>query len=128
MRKTALVLLGMSILLAAIYFTFHWGSEPVAGHEGDTPNEYKPAIMVDSQIYWLSPSGSVNSIPDNSRAIGQIQTISSPTEPPAENWEAIGFSEDFLGADIYRSEEEMHVIYFHNQELELYIPFAIIEE
>jgi len=27
--------------------------------------EYKPAIMVDSNIYWLAPSGSVDDIPDN---------------------------------------------------------------
>ncbi|MFO8059865.1 MAG: hypothetical protein R6U70_04320 [Bacillota bacterium] len=89
--------------------------------------EYKPAIRVDDQIYWLTPTGNVDVIADDCEVIGQIERISSPSKPPERNWEAIGFADSFLGADIYRSEGG-DTLYVYNPEIEQYIPFELITE
>ncbi len=90
----------------------------------DLVGEYKPAIMVQDSIYWLCPAGNVDDIPSGCEVVGQIERISPSTQPPAENYEAIGFSEDFLGSDIYRSEDGT-VIYVFNPELEEYVPLEL---
>ena len=88
--------------------------------------EYKPAIMVDGEIFWLAPTGNVSTIPEGCELIGQIEKISVPTELPETNWEAIGFSDDFLGADIYQSEDG-ETIYVHDLAAEEYIPLELTE-
>ena len=93
-------------------------SEPEVG-------EYRPAIMVNEQIYWLCPAGDVNVIPGDCVVIGQIEKVSAPTRPPESNWEAIGFfSQESVGSDIYQGEDKDR-IYVHNAELERYTPFEV---
>jgi len=50
--------------------------------------------------------------------------VSSPTQLPDEDYEAIGFSGEFLGADIYQSEDGAFIFVF-NPEIEEYIPFEL---
>lgn len=89
--------------------------------------EYKPAVMVDGQVFWLAPSGNVDRISEGCEVIGQIEKISVPTNPPESDWEAIGFSEDFLGADIYRSEDGT-TIYVYSPDAEQYIPLELVTD
>jgi hypothetical protein len=87
---------------------------------------YKPAIMVDGEIYWLSPSGNVDIIPDDCTVIGQISKVSPPTAWPDEDGEAIGFSESLVGTDIYRSKDGS-TIYVFNSDAQEYVPLSIIK-
>ncbi len=119
MMKRRLPILLVCVLLATTLVGCN-ANEDTAPEIG----EYKPAIMVDDQIYWLSPTGNVSTIPDTCEVIGHIEKISAPTTPPGENWEAIGFSDDFLQADIYQSEDG-YTIYVYNPDQKQYIPFEI---
>ncbi|GEM_PF-6574562 len=109
--KTALVLcLFVGTMLTGCHL---WSRQPEIG-------EYPPAIMAEGRVYWISSRGDVASIGDDCTVIGQISTVSAPTRPPEEEGEAIGFSDDFLDTDIYRSEDE-DTIYVFNPELQRYI-------
>ncbi len=116
---------GLPLLMGALLLITIAGCS--VGNDLLENGEYKPAIMVDDQIYWLSPTGNVNAISEHCEVIGQIEWIASPTKPPDRNWEAIGFSDDFLGADIYQSEDG-DTIYVYNPELKQYVPFELITE
>ncbi|MGV8154663.1 MAG: hypothetical protein ACLKAO_10170 [Alkaliphilus sp.] len=52
---------------------------------------YKPAIMIDGEIYWLCPNGDVNIICRFNKMIGKIEKISPPKSKPDENFEAMGY-------------------------------------
>lgn len=90
--KTVLALLALSLTILS------GCSQPEIG-------EYKPAIMVEETIYWLSPDGELQALPEGAFVVGQIESIAAQTHPPGAPWEAIGFSESFLGADIYQDKD-----------------------
>lgn len=117
---------GCAIMLGAL-LVIAVGGCACSGEDLLENGEYKPAIMVDGQVFWLAPSGNIDRIPEGCEIIGQIEKISVPTNPPETDWEAIGFSEDFLGADIYQSEDGAS-IYVYSPEDEQYIPFELITE
>lgn len=74
-----------------------------------SPGDYKPALMINDMVYWLSPDGDIKELPQGSELHGQIKKISLPTAPPDEEAEAINFPESFIGKDIYISKDANNV-------------------
>lgn len=67
--------------------------------------DYKPALMINDIVYWLSPDGDIKELPKGSILFGQIKKVSPPSVPPDEESEAINFPESYIGTDIYISED-----------------------
>lgn len=67
------------------------------------PSDYKPAIMINNQIYWLSTDANPDASSGNTWLFGQIKKISPQSAPPSENFEAIGLDPSYVGKDIYIS-------------------------
>jgi hypothetical protein len=75
-----------------------------ATSDNSLPRDYKPALMINDIVYWLSPDGDIKELPKGSMLFGQIKKVSPPSVPPDEESEAINFPESYIGTDIYISE------------------------
>lgn len=84
-------------------------------------SSYKPAIMIDGEIYWLCPNGNVDIIFRDYNKIGKIEKISPASSKPDENFEAIGFE---IGQEIYQSIDK-RTIYVYRKEHNLYTPLVL---
>lgn len=85
-----------------------------------SPGDYKPALMVNDTVYWLSPDGDIKELPQGSELYGQIKKVSLPTAPPDEEAEAINFPEGFIGKDIYIS-KDANKVFVEREDKEGYV-------
>ncbi|MEG1894072.1 MAG: DUF5301 domain-containing protein, partial [Clostridia bacterium] len=88
---------------AGIYKTSRETSVSIAKIYTAAPSDYKPAIMINDQIYWLSTDANPDAPSGNTWLLGQIKKVSPQSAPPSENFEAIGLDFSYVGKDIYIS-------------------------
>lgn len=122
-KKPAFWVVIIAVLAVTITFIGLATNPKERQNPGAVISDYKPAIMADGMIYWLSPSGNVKSIPDECIIIGQIKKVSPPVAWPEEEFEAIGFSEEFLGSDIFQNARK-DTIYILSRKNNQYIPLV----
>ncbi|NLZ95192.1 MAG: DUF5301 domain-containing protein, partial [Bacteroidales bacterium] len=90
---------------AGIYKTSRETSVSIAKIYTAVPSDYKPAIMINDQIYWLSTDANPAAPAGNTWLFGQIKKVSPPSAPPSENFEAIGLDPSYVGKDFYISSD-----------------------
>ena len=90
---------------AGIYKTSRETSVSIAKIYTAVPSDYKPAIMINDQIYWLSTDANQAAPAGNTCLFGQIKKVSPPSAPPSENFEAIGLDPSYVGKDFYISSD-----------------------
>lgn len=89
------------------------------------PSDYKPAIMVGGIIYWLADSALLDELPQDAHKAGQIKKVTHQSQPPKEDFEAIGFAEGFMGTDIFIADNETN-IFVYNSEKNKYIMLSYL--
>lgn len=96
-----------------------WRAQLQYGGISFEDNAFKPAVMVNGEIYWSSPEGKVSVIPESCINIGRIEKASSPTEWPDENFEAIGLG---AGWNIYQEADDAYTVYVYDEASNEYFP------
>ncbi len=117
-------ILKVSIIVLLCFTTFLVGCT-----KQDEGYGYKPAIMINDTLYWLDPSGNVNTIPEDFIQVGVVEmSVKSPGELPTKNFQCTSANDNQIGWKIYASDVNTQTIFTYREETNQYVPFILEEQ